>query len=156
MSSKSIIRKTMVTLAAGVCAGLFASSLPAYAQLQVLGASPPVGESASVTSPSKRLVLHDVRVEGPRLSVAPSSRPVLDYAVQILKQYPDTRVYINGQSDNATVRTAAEAVTRYLSQRGIPANRLVLLNPTTSEQVDQRNPTASEADVVVLNFTVPS
>jgi DUF218 domain len=156
MSSKSIVRKTMVTLAAGVCAGFFVSSLPAYAQVQVLGASSPVGEAAPLTPPSKRLVLHDVRVEGPSLSVAPSSRPVLDYAVQILKQYPDTRIYISGQGDSATVRTAAEAVTRYLSQRGIPSNRLVLSNPSNSEQVDQRNPSASEADVVVLNFTVPS
>lgn len=156
MSSKSMIRKTMVTLAAGVCAGLFASSLPAYAQVQVLGASPPVDESAPVAPSSKRLVLHDVRVEGPNLSVAPSSRPVLDYAIQILQQYPDTRVYISGQGDNATVRTAAEAVTHYLSQRGIPSNRLVLSNPTKSVQADQRNPSAAEADVVVLNFTVPS
>ena len=146
----------MATLAAGVCAGFFAGSLPAYAQVQVLGASPPVDDSAPVAPPSKRLVLHDVRVEGPSLSVAPSSRPVLDYAVQILQHYPDTRVYVSGQGDNATVRTAAEAVTRYLSERGIPANRLVLSNPIPSEQVDQRHPSASEADVVVLNFTVPS
>jgi len=156
MISKPILRKTMVTLAAGVCVGFFASSLPAYAQVQVLGASPPMDQSASVAPPSKRLVLHDVRVEGPDLSIAGSSRPVLDYAVQILQQYPETRVYINGQGDNASVRTAAAAVTRYLSQRGIPSNRLVLLNSKASDQVDQRIPSGADNDVVVLNFTVPS
>ncbi|MGO9060214.1 MAG: ElyC/SanA/YdcF family protein [Candidatus Binataceae bacterium] len=145
MLLKSIVRKAGVTITAAACAGFFAASSPAFAQYQVLGASPPVGDSAPQIMPSKQLVLHGVRLQGRGLSIAPSSRPVLDYAVQTLERYPETLVYVSGQGDSATVQREAEAVARYLEQRGIPANRLVLANPTTSRQVDQRQPTTSEA-----------
>jgi hypothetical protein len=155
MFSNRTVRKSIVTLAAGVCAGFFATTLPASAESPVLNAPPP-GGSVLVTPPSKRLILHDVRVQGSDLSIAPASRPVLDYAVRMLQEYPDTVVYISGQGDNGSVRREAEAVTRYLSQRGISPNRLVLSNPARSQVADQRNPSGADADVVVLNFTTPA
>lgn len=69
MLSKSIFKKTMLTLAAGACAGFFTAALPAYAQLP--GASSQANDSTPI---NRRLVLHDVRVQGRHLSVAPSSR----------------------------------------------------------------------------------
>jgi hypothetical protein len=153
---KSIIRKAGATIAAATCAGLFAGTFPAFAQYQVPGATPAVSNSAPEIMPSRQLVLHGVRLEARRLSIAPSSRPVLDYAVQTLQRYPEALVYVSGQGDSATVQREAQAVARYLEGRGIAANRLVLASPIPSQQVDQRPLSASHSDVVVLNFTLPN
>jgi outer membrane protein OmpA-like peptidoglycan-associated protein len=155
MPFMNILRKAVVTVAAGASFGLLASTVPAYAQLQVVGASPPVDASAPELTPSKRLVLHDVRVRDRQLSIDPASQPVLDYAVKMLRQYPEALVYVSGQGDRATVEREAKAVARYLEERGISANRLVLSNPVGLSQVDQRNPSASDASSVVLNFMLP-
>ena len=156
MLSKSIVKKSFVMFAAGVCASFFATALPAYAQMRILGGSPPVTDSAPDTPIAKRLVLHDVRVQGRDFSVAPSSRPVLDYAVQILQQYPETLVYVSGQGDVSNVQREAEAVARYLSQRGIAANRLVLSNPGPSKLAAMHGGSARRTDVIVLNFIGPN
>ena len=111
---KSIIRKAGATIAAATCAGLFAGTFPAFAQYQVPGATPAVSNSAPEIIPSRQLVLHGVRLEARRLAIAPSSRPVLDYAVQTLQRYPEALVYVSGQGDSATVQREAQAVARYL------------------------------------------
>ena len=153
MTYKVAFRNAVTILAAGTFATLFAGSAPAHAeQLQVLGASPPAEDSSPEMAVSKRLVLHDVSVTGSE--IAPASRPVLDYAVQVLRQYPATLVYVSGQGDPAAVRRQARAVAQYLEQRGIAANRLVLQDATAYEPV-QSNQSAN-AGVVVLNFTEPS
>jgi outer membrane protein OmpA-like peptidoglycan-associated protein len=152
MTYKVAFRNAVTILAAGTFAALFAGSAPAHAeQLQVLGASPPAQDSSPEMAVSKRLVLHDVKVTGSE--IAPASRPVLDYAVQMLRQYPATLVYISGQGDPAAVRRQARAVAQYLEQRGIAANRLVLQDATPSDHGVSKTP--ANAGVVVLNLSGP-
>jgi outer membrane protein OmpA-like peptidoglycan-associated protein len=75
--------------------------------------------------------------------------PVLDYAVQIIKQNPESLIYIKVRSVQDTsqeytgrnsklANRRTRAVVSYFEQRGISANRLVLLGssnaPHTSDQ----------------------
>ncbi len=161
MTRKSLFRKAMVTVAAGACAALIGNALPAHAQqLQVLGASPPVENSAAPVNSSQRLVLHGVRVRGRDLAVDRSSRPVLDYAAQVLQQDSKTRVYVSGEGDSAKVQRHARAVAQYLQQRGIAADRLVVSNsgmtrPAPAMEMPQAKLPAGGAGVIVLNITTP-
>jgi outer membrane protein OmpA-like peptidoglycan-associated protein len=153
MSCKSFSRSVVAGVMAGACAALFAIVPAAHAQqLQVLGASPPAQDSAPELTISQRLILHDINVSG--LAVDPDSRPVLDYAVQLLRQYPGTRVYVSGEGDRATIKRQAQAVARYLEQRGISANRLVL-EPVTIAQSNASTDSHVRGSVIVLNLTAP-
>ena len=153
---KSIIRKAGVTIAAATCAGFFAGTLPGVRAISG-PRSVAAGEQFGPRNNALQAVSAPWRTPGgPSPSIAPSSRPVLDYAVQTLERYPEALVYVSGQGDSATVQREAQAVARYLEQRGIAANRLVLASPIPSRQVDQRPLSASHSDVVVLNFTLPN
>ncbi len=148
MSGKSLMRNAAALMLTGVCAALFASISPARAQqLQVLGASPPAPE----LTVSRRLILHDISINGG--AVDPDSQPVLDYAIQLLRQYPATRVYLSGQGDPATAQRQAEAVAQYLQRRGIPGSRLTVQDAGAAQTVAYRG--SSEAGVIVLNLTTP-
>jgi outer membrane protein OmpA-like peptidoglycan-associated protein len=155
MSFKSKIRNAVVMLAAGTCAAFFAGTAPAHAQqLQVLGASPPAQDSAPDVITSTRLILHDVTVSGPRLAVAPKSRPVLDYAVKLLREHPATVVNVSGQDNRPAQRRQTQAVAHYLEQRGIPADRVVVKNAALESSAGSGN--SANTGVVVLNLFSPS
>jgi len=148
MSRKSALRNVAAIVVAGAYAVLLASTPSVYAQV----GSPPSGNSAHELAVSQRLILHDINVNG--TVVAPDSRPVLDYAVRILQQYPATRVYVSGQGDRATVDRQAQAVARYLERSGISANRLTLQEPGTG--IEKNASTRSRTSgVIVLNLTTP-
>ncbi len=155
MPYKSALRNAVVMLAAGACAAFFANTAPAHAQqLQVLGASPAPQDSTPEVITSRRLILHDVTVSGPRLAIAPNSRPVLDYAVGLLRKYPATVVNVSGQGDRPAQRRQTQAVANYLEQRGIPADRVVLQNAAfASTAADGGSP---KTGVVVLSVFTPS
>lgn len=151
MSCRSILRSAAVIAVAGACAVLFANLPSTHAQqLQVLGASPPAQDSAPEMTVSKRLILHDITTRG--LAVDPDSRPVLDYAVQLLRQYPATRVYLSGQGSPATAQRQAQAVAQYLQRRGIAANRLIVQDAGAAQTVAYYG---SSKGVIVLNLTTP-
>ncbi len=152
MSCKSILRSAAAIAVAGACTALFAAAPSAHAQqFQLLGASPPAQESAPEVTISRRLILHDITTNGP--AVDAGSQPVLDYAIQLLRQYPPTRVYISGQGDRATVQRQAQAVAQYFEQRGIAADRLIVQNAVAPQTVASHGP--SKATVIVLNLTTP-
>jgi outer membrane protein OmpA-like peptidoglycan-associated protein len=155
MSYKSALRNAVVILAVGTCAAFFASAVPAHAQqLQVLGASPAPQDATPELVTSSRLVLHNVAISGPRLAVAPNSRPVLDYAVKLLREHPATVVNVSGQGDRPAQRRQTLAVARYLEQRGIPADRVVLQNAALARSAASGNP--ANTGVVVLDLSTPS
>lgn len=162
MTCKSLFRTAALTVAAGACAALIGTSLPAHAQqMQVLGASPAAEDSASRVAVSQRLVLHDVRLHGAKSAIDPSARPVLDYAARVLKQYPDTLVYVSGEGDSATVRRQSQAVAHYLQRRGIAADRMLVSNtaaarPASKVEAANGNIPALDTGVVVLNLTSPN
>jgi hypothetical protein len=161
MICKSLFRKAIVTVAAGVCAALIGNPLPAHAQqMQVLGASPPVENSAAKVPSSQRLILHGVHLRSRDLKIERSSRPVLDYAAQVLQQEPATTVYVSSEGDSAKVQSQAQAVAQYLQQRGIAADRLVVSNsgmtrPAPAMEMPEAKLPASGAGVIVLNITTP-
>jgi len=162
MTFKSLFRVAAMTVAAGACAALIGTSIPAQAQqLQVLGASPAVEDSAPQPAISQRLVLHDVRLRGAKSAIDPSARPVLDYAARVLKQYPDTLVYVSSEGDSATVRRQSRVVAHYLQRRGIAADRLMVSNsapvqPASKVEAANGNNPARGTGVVVLNLTSAS
>jgi outer membrane protein OmpA-like peptidoglycan-associated protein len=158
MTCKSLFRTAALTVAAGACAAVIGTSLPAHAQqLQVLGASPAVEDSAPQVAVSQRLILHDVRLRGANPVIDPSSRPVLDYAARVLKQYPETMVYVSGEGDSATARRQSQVVAHYLKRRGIAADRLMVSNSATVEPAARvgtvNGNTARDTGVIVLNLT---
>lgn len=153
MSYQSTVRKAVTTFAAGACAAFFATTSPAHAQM-VLGSSPAPQTSASQASDvttSRRLVLHDVSVSGRHLAISPDSRPVLDYAVKLLREQPATFVNVSSQGDRPAQRRETQAVAHYLEQRGIPADRVVTQKAAVASAVPE-----SGAGVVVLNISTAS
>jgi outer membrane protein OmpA-like peptidoglycan-associated protein len=76
--------------------------------------------------------------------ITPKSRPTLDRAVAVLKEFPSVRVRIAGHTDDVGKREAnvalstrrAEAVRRYLVDAGIAADRLEIRGAGPDEPVD--------------------
>lgn len=155
MSYKSALRNAVVMLVAGACAAFFAGTPAAQAQqLEVLGASPPAQNSTPEVITSTRLILHNVTVSGPRHAIAPNSRPVLDYAVKLLREYPATVVNVSGPGNRPAQRRQTQAVAHYLEQRGIPADRVVLQNAALASTAASGD--SANTGVVVLNLFTPS
>jgi len=65
-------------------------------------------------------------------TIKPSSRPILDEAVDVLKEFPEVRIKIVGHTDDIGTpefnqdlsRRRAEAVKKYLVDKGIDASRI--------------------------------
>jgi outer membrane protein OmpA-like peptidoglycan-associated protein len=155
MTCKSVIRNALTILMVGSLGFMAAGPVAAHAQeLQLLGASPAAQETGAETTPGQRLILHDVTLRGSSLSIEPDSRPVLDYAVQLLRENPTTLIYVSGQGEPAAVQRQAKAVARYLRHHGVAANRVVL---ETSIASASQTANGSDANgVVVLNLGAPS
>jgi type IV pilus biogenesis protein CpaD/CtpE len=157
MTSKTIFQNAMITIATGAAAVLIATAVPAYAQMQVLGAAPPLQNSSSDSQivPSSRLILHDVRMHGN--TVDRRSGAVLDYAAKLLRQYPDALIYVSGNGNDATAQRQARAVTRYLEERGVAAKRLVLVATAASvPQAIQPGIASHDDGVIVLSLATPN
>jgi len=155
MSYQSVLRNAVVMLATGTCAAFFAGTTPAHAQqLQVLGASLPRQDSTPEVSTSRRLILHNVAVSGPGLAIAPNSRPLLDYAVKLLRKHPATVVNVSGQGNRPAQRRQTQAVAQYLEQCGISSNRVVLQNTALASTAPSGG--SANTGVVVVNLTTPS
>jgi outer membrane protein OmpA-like peptidoglycan-associated protein len=154
MTCKSVMLNAVAMLVAGTVGVLTAGAITAHAQdLRVLAASPPAQVSTGEITPTTRLILHDVNVRGTSLRIDPSSRPVLDYAVRLLRQNPSEVVYVSGQE--GTMPRQAQAVARYLRQHGIASNRVVVQNVVAATSETASSNTAGEG-VVVLNLSAPA
>jgi hypothetical protein len=157
MSSKTLLRKVTVTLAAGMCAALIGTITPARAQLQMLGASALQHDSAPKVAPAQRLLLHGVRLRSDGVAADKNSAAVLDYAAKTLMRYPQTTVYVSGDRNGATAMRLAQAAATSLKERGIAANRLVLSKPADLSPAAADNPAQTHATrpdrVIVLNLT---
>ena len=70
-----------------------------------------------------------------RAKILPTSKPVLDRAIAVLREYPDISIVIEGHTDDrgkremnmALSRRRADAVKWYLVDTGIPDDRITTL-----------------------------
>jgi len=96
---------------------------------------PPPPPPALPPPTSRRIVLRGVNFDFDQSAVRPDSRPILDEAAAVLKQNPDVRVSVEGHTDyvgtdeyneKLSVRRA-EAVARYLANRGVTPSRMQVI-----------------------------
>ncbi|HEY8379014.1 MAG TPA: OmpA family protein [Nannocystis sp.] len=89
-------------------------------------------------------VLQGIYFDVDKDTIKPRSKPILDRAVKILKQYPDTRWRIEGHTDSDGDRNhnmdlsqrRAESVLRYLVEHGIDPSRLEAQGFGPDEPID--------------------
>jgi OOP family OmpA-OmpF porin len=92
---------------------------------------------------SQRLVLRGVNFDFNKSDIRPDSRPVLDEAADVLKDNPTVRISVEGHTDSIgsdeyneklSVRRA-EAVFRYLVNRGVAPTRMEVIGYGESRPV---------------------
>jgi outer membrane protein OmpA-like peptidoglycan-associated protein len=139
MAIESIFRRTAVALVVGAYL-LFVEGDPlGHAQTRVTAGSSIVGSEAPRVATAERVVLHGVRFRPRSEEIDKRSVPVLNYAVQIIKQNPESLIYVKvrpiqdtsqrykGRSYKLADRRT-RAVASYFEERGISANRLIMLS----------------------------
>jgi len=139
MAIESVFRRTAVALVVGAYL-LFVEGDPlGHAQTRVTAGSSIVGSEAPRVATAERVVLHGVRFRPRSGEIDKRSVPVLNYAVQIIKQNPESLIYVKvrpiqdtsqgykGRSYKLTDRRI-RAVASYFEERGISANRLIVLS----------------------------
>lgn len=167
MAFESIFRKASVALVAGAYALFVEAASVVQAQTRVIAGSPTVG-SETRHATAERIVLHGVRFRARSDKIDKYSVPVLDYAVQIIKQNPESLIYVKVRSVQGTsqeytgrnprlINRRTRAVASYFEQRGISANRLILLGssnaPHTSDQgADKTQSLKQNFEVVQLDL----
>ena len=149
MAFENIFRKASVAMIAGAFAFFVEGASVVQAQTRVIAGSPPVRSGAPHVASAERIVLHGVRFRARSDKIDKCSVPVLDYAVQIIKQNPESLIYVKVRSVQETsqgytrrnsklTNRRTQAVASYFEQRGISTNRLILLGsrsaPHTSDQ----------------------
>ncbi len=149
MAFENIFRKASVAVVAGAYALSVEATSVVQAQTRVIAGSPIVGSGTSHVATAERIVLHGVRFRARSDKIDKCSVPVLDYAVQIIKQNPESLIYVKVRPVRDTsqeytgrksklINRRTRAVASYFEQRGISANRLILLGsrsaPHTSAQ----------------------
>lgn len=110
--------------------------------------TPPPPPAPTPTPPpkvAKRIVLRGITFDFNQSRIRPDSRPVLDEAVDVLREHPSVSVAIEGHTDSIGSEASnqalsvrrAEAVFRYLVNSGIAPDRL------TVEGFGESNPVAT-------------
>jgi outer membrane protein OmpA-like peptidoglycan-associated protein len=139
MAIESIFRTTAVALVAGAYL-LFVEGDPlGHAQTRVTAGSSIVGSEAPRVATAERVVLHGVRFRPRSEEIDKRSVPVLNYAVQIIKQNPESLIYVKVRPIQDTSQGYKErsykltdrrtrAVASYFEERGISADRLIMLS----------------------------
>ena len=162
MDFESILRKASVALVAGAYVLFVEAASVTQAQTRVIAGSRIVGSRTLHVATAERIVLHGVRFRARSDKIDKCSMPVLDYAVQTIKQNPESIIYVKVRSIQDTSQDTdrnsnlanrrTRAVASYFEQRGISANRLILLGsgsaPHTSDQ------SANKAQSLKRNFEV--
>ncbi len=168
MAFENIFRKASVAVVAGAYALSVEATSVVQAQTRVIAGSPIVGSGTSHVATAERIVLHGVRFRARSDKIDKCSVPVLDYAVQIIKQNPESLIYVRVRSiqdtrqeytsrDFKLTSRRMRAVATYFEQRGIAANKLILLDsgsaPHTSDQrVDKAQRLSQNFEVVQLDL----
>ncbi|HWB74242.1 MAG TPA: OmpA family protein [Nannocystaceae bacterium] len=88
-----------------------------------------------------------------KATIKPKSRPVLDKAVKVLKDFPDVKVEIVGHTDSTGDRThnidlsqrRADAVKKYLVDHGIAADRMETRGAGPDEPLGENTTKAGKA-----------
>jgi outer membrane protein OmpA-like peptidoglycan-associated protein len=163
MLVENIFRKAGAALAVGAYA-LFIGATPVVkaqvparvpaqaparvpAHILAMEESRPVGPATPEAVSAERIVLHGLRFQAQSNRIEKSSVPMLDYALQIIKQNPESLVYVNvrsvqplghndvdrgselrssGLRNSELTNRRAQAVVSYFERKGISAKRLVL------------------------------
>ena len=163
MAFESMFRKATVALVAAAYALFVEAASVVQAQTRVIAGSPIVGSGAPHVAAAERVVLHGIRFRARSDKIDKCSVPVLDYAVQIIKQNPKSLIYVkvrshqdtsqeyNGRSSKLTNRRT-RAVASYFEQRGISANRLIL--PGSGSALHTADHGADKVQSLKQNFEV--
>jgi outer membrane protein OmpA-like peptidoglycan-associated protein len=93
---------------------------------------PPPPPAPPAPAPQERIVLRGVHFDFNRARIRPDAVPILDEAADILKQHPNVNVDVNGYCDTIgsigynlkLSQRRANAVVRYLADKGVAADRL--------------------------------
>jgi OmpA-OmpF porin, OOP family len=96
---------------------------------------PPVARTAPQPAPqpvAQKIVLNSIRFDFDKSTIKPEFYPILDAAVQALKQRPDSRIEIQGHTDSigtqaynrSLAKRRAEAVQAYLIRQGVARGNL--------------------------------
>jgi outer membrane protein OmpA-like peptidoglycan-associated protein len=157
----SIFRKASVALAAGVYALFVDAASVVQAQTRVSAGSAIVRNAHVATA--ERIVLHGIRFRTRSDKIDKCSIPVLNYAVQVIKQNPDSLIYVKVRcvrdtNQECTSRNSkltnrrTRAVASYFEQRGISANRLILLGSGSAPYTSNKGADNAQSPEQNLEF----
>ena len=99
----------------------------------VMAAAPPPPPPPPPPARHEKLVLRGVHFDFNKYNIRPGDAAILDEAAEILKAHPDVTIYVDGYCDaigseeyNLKLsQRRADAVAKYLEDKGIPASRLI-------------------------------
>jgi outer membrane protein OmpA-like peptidoglycan-associated protein len=168
MALENIFRKARVALVVGACALSVEAASVVRAQTRMIAGSP-MGETLRVAT-AERIVLHGVRFRAQSDKIDKRSIPILDYAVQILKEHSESLIYVKircirdtsqGRTDlnSELTNRQTRAVASYFEQEGISANKLILLdsrNAPDSSEKDRNNAQSPEYSSEVVQLELAS
>jgi OOP family OmpA-OmpF porin len=89
-------------------------------------------------------VIQGITFDNNKATIRPTSKPTLDSAVAVLKEFPQLRIAISGHTDNTGTRDKnvklsldrAESVKNFMVQQGIDASRIETRGAGPDEPVD--------------------
>jgi outer membrane protein OmpA-like peptidoglycan-associated protein len=113
---------------------------------------------------AKRIVLRGVYFDFDKSDIRPDSRPILDEAVETLREYPNIRIAVEGYTDSIgtdvyneklSVRRA-EAVFRYLVNHGIAPERMEVIgygetHPVASNDTEEGRAENRRVELHIVN-----
>jgi outer membrane protein OmpA-like peptidoglycan-associated protein len=163
MAFEGIFRKASVALVAGAYALFVQATSVVQAQTRVIAGPPTVGSEAPHVTTAERVVLHGVRFRARSDKIDKCSEPVLNYAVQVIRQNPESFIYVKVHSAQDTspeytgrrsklTNRRTRAVASYFQQRGISADRLILLGSSSAPRTSDQG--ADKAQSLQQNFEV--
>jgi outer membrane protein OmpA-like peptidoglycan-associated protein len=106
-------------------------------------------------------IMRGVQFEPDKDVLKRSALPVLDRAIKALKKYPEVRIEISGHTDSTgdpsnggMSRPRAEAVKKYLVERGIEEARLEVRGAGSDEPIDTNKTASGRARNRRIEFTI--
>jgi len=157
-------RQTRPVLVAGVFALLIGAVPVALAQTQVGSGSPTVEQYRS--APAERIVLHGVYLRTSSDKIGKSSLAVLNTAVAIIKENPNSFVYVTvrGLPNEACnpkpkqIDRQMRVVATYFVRRGISADRLITVTSKDTKYASRADNAAhsSEPTLVIVQLDLIS
>jgi OOP family OmpA-OmpF porin len=95
-------------------------------------------------------IIQGITFDNNKATIRPTSKPTLDKAVEVLKEFPKLRISISGHTDNVGTRDKnlklsldrADSVKKYLVEQGVDASRIETRGAGPDEPVDS-NATAA-------------